>query len=224
MKKGMMILLLIVLTFSLPANESKKQKEIGILFSSLNNFGLTYRTGTEKGLWRFNALTMHGQSIDDSGLSDIEVIEDSTSFLEGKIEEFNRTFDLSTSFGKEFRKNIDGKLIFRYGFDVIFHFYYSNRKYKEEIDSSLREYYEKRTKYEPGIGFLIGFNYLINKSIIFGAEIIPNCVYSINNSYSENITKEDYYNYIRKIVKDVDSNGIKFNLSNSAKLSLIYQF
>jgi hypothetical protein len=38
------------------AQEPVKQREIGLAFRNLHEFGLTFKTGNDKSLWRFNAV------------------------------------------------------------------------------------------------------------------------------------------------------------------------
>ena len=62
MKKPFIILLFLSMPCLLLAQEKVKQKENGLTFSNLDNFGLTFRTGTDKSLWRFNTLFLSGNS------------------------------------------------------------------------------------------------------------------------------------------------------------------
>jgi len=63
MKKSLFILTALSMSFFLMAQGQSKQKEIGLVFNNLNNFGLTFRTGTEKALWRFNTLYLSGNNM-----------------------------------------------------------------------------------------------------------------------------------------------------------------
>lgn len=56
MKKLFVILLCLSATLLSEAQENPKQKEAGIIFNNLDNFGLTYKIGNNKALWRFNTL------------------------------------------------------------------------------------------------------------------------------------------------------------------------
>lgn len=62
--------LLLVICFSvfsiLHSQETKKQKEVGLVFSNLDNFGLTYRSGTANSLFRLNTLFISGANIERS--------------------------------------------------------------------------------------------------------------------------------------------------------------
>jgi hypothetical protein len=54
------------MSYYLMAQETVKQKEIGLVFSNLDNFGLTFKTGTDKSLWRFNTLFISGSNMDNT--------------------------------------------------------------------------------------------------------------------------------------------------------------
>jgi hypothetical protein len=56
MKKSLLILFALSYAFIGNAQETVKQQEVGLVFRSLNNFGLTYKVGTKKSLWRYQAL------------------------------------------------------------------------------------------------------------------------------------------------------------------------
>jgi len=64
MKKTFLILLTIASTFSISAQEKTKQKEVGITFSNLNDFGLSYKFGNSNSVWRINTLFTSGSNID----------------------------------------------------------------------------------------------------------------------------------------------------------------
>jgi hypothetical protein len=55
------------MSFFVMAQETIKRKEIGLVFSDLNNFGLTFRTGTDKSLWIFKTLLISGGTFDQIG-------------------------------------------------------------------------------------------------------------------------------------------------------------
>lgn len=67
MKKA--IVFFVSLTFSFLANaqeERERVKELGILFTDFESFGLTYRFGSEKAVWRLNALFLNGSSQEET--------------------------------------------------------------------------------------------------------------------------------------------------------------
>lgn len=46
MRKSLLILLCLSMSYVLMAQETVKQQEIGLVFGNPDNFGLTYKTGT----------------------------------------------------------------------------------------------------------------------------------------------------------------------------------
>jgi len=89
MKKNVLILLTIIMSYTLMAQQ--KQKEVGLVFNNLNNFGLSYKTGTNKALWRFNTMFISGYNINSS--SDRDSISDVNN---------ENLFGFGISMGREF--------------------------------------------------------------------------------------------------------------------------
>ena len=201
MKKLSLILLSLIFPFLLMAQEKTKQKEVGLLFSNLDNFGLTFKTGTNKSLWRFNTLYLSGNN---------------NNQIADSIETNSNSFGFNVQFGKEFRTTIAQNLEFRYGADLSFRFNHSESDRNDKtIDDSDR--YFRRDYYEPGINLVIGLNYVINDHLVFGAEILPFVSYITGK---EKIEGDYYYGD-----KETDISGFRFGLSNtSARLSLVYRF
>jgi len=199
MKKLSLLILALIMSFIVMAQEKTKQREVGLVFNSLNSFGLTYKTGNEKSLWRYTTLFMNGTYS--------EVISDDDS----QNANDNNT-GMGLKLGKEIRKKINDKLDFRYGADLSFS--YRQRYFK----SSTRE--ETSKTYIPGLNLVLGLNYVLNNHFIIGAELLPFLDYSIG-SRTEKYEVSD--GTITNIEKDVKS--ISYGLdSSSAMLSILYRF
>ncbi len=202
MKKIILILSCICSSFFLMAQEKTTNKEIGIAFSNLDEFGITFRIGSEKSLWRFNTILV----------SEVE--------YNYSLDEYKSTdgdFNCGLKIGREYRKSVTENLELRYGTDISFRFSNSNYEYDSETDDS--NDYNRETKYYiPGVNIVLGFNYILKNNFILGAEILP----SIN--YYKRIDKYDYPNNNVENIKNKTS-YFKYNLSNSsAVLSLVYRF
>lgn len=201
MKKLSLIILSLIFPFLLISQEKTKQKEVGLLFSSMNQFGITFKTGTNKSLWRFNTLYLSGYNKNE--------VEDSS-------DNKSNNYGFNVQVGHEFRTNINDKLEFRYGADISFHFY----QFERDVDDKTvddRDFYSKRTIYEPGINIVIGFNYIINDKLVFGAELLPSISYGIGEE-----KEEKYYNDYSTVT---DISGLSYGFStSSARLSLVYRF
>ena len=191
------------MSYYLMAQETVKQKEIGLVFSNLDNFGLTFKTGTDKSLWRFNTLFISGNNMDNT--SDSIVNKQSNIGFSVKI-------------GKEYRKKIVDNLELRFGADLSFS--YSQSKY-DYNDKTINDYDRKneRTTYQPGINLVFGLNYKFNDKFILGAELLPSFNY-ITGTFVE----KNYSNSNNEDLKS-DISGFSYGLSNtSVLLSLSYRF
>lgn len=203
MKKSMMILMIITMSIFATAQEKTKQKELGLTFRNLDSFGLSYKTGSEKALWRFNTLLLSGNKSEEK--SD-NVSNDQSSA------------GVSVSFGREYRKSILDDLEFRYGADVSFSYTKSKTDYS---DQNYPDYARKieRTSYHPGINVVLGLNYVINQKIVVGVEVLPSFSYNTGESVETN-----YYETGDEEVKS-DLSGYSYGLSNtSALISIAYRF
>ena len=166
MKKSLLIISAILIALSSYSQDStininKKQKEVAIAFRNLNNFGLSYKFGNSRSMWRINTLLSEGGKFEQK--------YDSTTRRKSS------SIGFGVQFGKEFRKEIAKKLELRYGADVSFTFNYS--KIGVSSDS-----FTETVRYIPSLNLIFGFNYEIKNNIIFGIEIMPNISYSISES------------------------------------------
>ncbi len=203
MKKSLLILTALTMSFFLMAQGQSKQKEIGLVFSNLDNFGLTFRIGTEKALWRFNTLYLSGHNVTQTSDS-------------SETKSISNGFGLKL--GREWRKTIVGNLEFRIGADLSFNF----SKLINDIDDKTlndQDMVRESTTYEPGINLVLGFNYVIHDQFVIGAEVMPSFSYIMGTS----VTKA-YYNNNGNEVKGKIS-GFNYGLSNTwVLLNLIYRF
>ena len=203
MKKILLSLLITTLFTALNAQETDKLrvKEVGLTFYNLDGFGITYRIGNEKAVWRFNTAFSNGDQSSDQN-------QTYTNFVVG------------VNAGREWRKTLSEKLDFRFGFDV--QYYYQLAQIEHAV--SPPNFDNKSISHTGGVNLVLGFNYEITESVYIGAEILPyihstNTIYSgsniytdqFGNSYSESYEREQYN----------DSFGLQ---NNSALVSIIYKF
>jgi len=203
MRKSLLILLCLAMSYILMAQETTKQKEVGIVFQNLDNFGLTYKTGTNKSLWRFNTLILSG--------SKSEQIADS-------IVNKNNNMGFGVKIGREYRKDIAEHLELRFGADLSFTYSQSKSDFDDKtIDNHDR--LNERTNYQTGLNLVFGFNYALSDNIIIGAELLPGFSYSTGES-----TDKSYYTNSGEEIKS-EISGFNYGLSNtSALISLVYRF
>lgn len=109
MKKIFFLTAILILSFTAKAQEVTKQKEAGINFQNLSNFGLSFKTGSEQALWRMNAsLNGHGRT--------------PNTFIDN-LERKESSFGYGISLGREMRKPITENFEWRYGIDLFTGFY-----------------------------------------------------------------------------------------------------
>lgn len=199
MKKLLLLLLITSTSIIVNGQEKTKQKEVGLSFSNLDNFGLTYKFGTTKSMWRINTLLASGANR-NTGV--------------GASENESTSVDFGLKFGKEFRKPVTTKLELRYGADISIDYSYSKGL---AISPSLPGSYTTKTStYSPGINFVLGFNYLISENILIGTEILPGFKYTKGTSTTSFGLNSEETN---------DISGFEYGLSNSsALLSISYRF
>ncbi|MBR9978024.1 MAG: hypothetical protein KFH87_08045 [Bacteroidetes bacterium] len=186
----------------LSAQEAEQRKEVGIIFGNLDNFGFTYRTGTEKCLWRFNGLSVNGRSMEQTA--------DSSVWDEGTI-----GFNLAV--GREYRTKLSGDLEFRYGADLSF-IYSQQTTDRDDLSWMDRDRNQEWTNYGSGILLLFGFNYLIGEKLLFGAELQPHFTYIFGKQTERN----QYSDEVQE--KSTESSVFNYGFSSSSvKLSLVYR-
>jgi hypothetical protein len=203
MKKSLLLLTAFILPFFMMAQGKSRQDEIGLVFSSLNNYGLTFKIGTQKGLWRFTTLNLSGNNQ--------KAVADSLTTK-------NMTTAFGLKIGREWRTTIIGNLEFRYGADLAFTYSHS----KNETDDGFVDQYssdQESTTYTPGINLVLGFNYVFLNKFVVGFEAMPYFNYIIGTS-----TQQNYYSNNKEDVKSKIS-GFTYGLSNTSLLvSLVYRF
>ncbi|SMO84474.1 hypothetical protein SAMN06265379_10998 [Saccharicrinis carchari] len=204
MKKYFLIVLCVSISSILMAQETQKQKEVGLIFSNLDNFGLTYKTGNNKALWRFTTLFLNGEND------------------ESKKDAFKRTqnyFGFGVKVGREYRIPLAENMELKYGTDLSFQ--YSRSKYElDYTDPDHSDQLDERTIYQPGLNLVFGFNYWLSDNIVLGVELLPEFSYKTG----EIIEKGNYYGNGDNDLKS-DVSGFNYGLSNnSALLSVAYKF
>jgi hypothetical protein len=203
MKKVIILLSFLTSAMYVSAQENPKQKEVGLAFGSLDNFGLTFKTGSEKSLWRFNALVLNGSTSEEN---------------EDSLKSTRKYAGFNIGIGKEFRKPITENLELRYGADLSFKYSYS---FSDDDDLSFDNHDRLREQkiYEPGLNLVFGINYVYKSKFVFGAELKPGFSYFTGKSSTKN-----YYSNDGTTI-DTDLSGINYGFSNtSALLTMAYRF
>ena len=198
-KKLTLVLLALFVSSAIQAQTESslgKIQEVGISFSSLNNFGFIYRAGQPKSIWRFGTNFINGSSNSDESPT-------------GKDK--SSSFGFRLDVGKEFRRPITEKLDLRHGINLGFNF-----SHFSDPGETTGELDMKLQSFGPSLGYIIGINFTISPNIYLGAEIIPGISYSsTKTTFTDNVGSDNTY-------KDHELN---YGFSNgSALLSLVYRF
>lgn len=193
----MYVTLCLLLVSGVQAQEKTKVRELGFTASNLDQFGITYRVGHEKAVWRFNTM-----------LLDLTIRDDDANGLVTT----GTTIRGSFSVGREWRKSLADKLELRYGADISLLAGYA----ETEMDSpNIGITTSESTEITPGLNAVIGFNYLITDRFLVGAEFLPGFRYIISETTSEN----------GGIESTTERNLFDFGFdNNAARLSLVYRF
>lgn len=222
MKKLCLCLCAIVLTSSLIAQE--KRKEVSINLGSSNSYGISYRSGTAKSLWRFNLLSSYVGINNSQGENETEFSNGQENEIDtSKIE--NSSYGIGLSIGKEFRNTIANKVEFRYGFDVGLNYSHGTSESQGNYNNITNLYINKskHNAYTPSINGILGFNYILNKNLAFGIEVLPRISY--HNTKTTGTRTYENGNDIEKVKTDSSSSYFRFDLNNdSSRLSLAYRF
>lgn len=179
------------------STSKSKVKELGIVFSNFDNYGLTFRIGNQKRVLRINTLSFNNY----------QNLESSDSL----IYETKNT-GIGTSIGLEFRKNISNEFQLRAGVDGIYRY----TKTISEYDNQSEIDYNEQTLNTYGLGLVLGANYVYREKLVLGVEIVPS--YRITRGQQKN--HQALADIAAQKIK-----GSSFGLSNgSATLSIAYRF
>lgn len=201
MKKLIIIITILFAMLSVSAQEKVKQQEIGLVFQNLNNFGVTYKFGYQKSMWRLKSIY--------GGMSNYTKKDDTSK-------DSNSANYFGLGFGKQFTASIDDNLDFIYGMDISGSL--MNYKNIDSFSESDLEKTDENTMYTAGINLVLGFNYVLNERFVFGAEVLPGVSYS-----SENRNIKDEFNPSNDYEYKDTGFDIGFS-SSSASLSIAYRF
>ena len=203
MKKVFLIICLFSISFFVSAQEIAKQKQVGLVFYNFDNFGISFKTGTNKSAWRFNTMMLTGREDEIKG---------------DNLERKTTNFGFGLSIGKEFRVDVAKNLEMYYGADLGFN-YQKSKTETETKENLLKVTSTVESKiFTPQLSLVLGMNYVINDKIVIGAEILPTLRYNIG----EETEKRTGMNVLEE---KRDISGFNYSLSNtSVRLTLAYRF
>jgi len=155
-------------------DNKSKINELGVSISG-SAFGIRYKSGNDKALLRLTLLSTSGSMNKQKTPSDSK----------SKSNDFGIGFNV----GFEKRKSVSDNFYLYYGSDLINSF--DRNKYENDSSAS----FNKHSSYSVGLGFILGFHYMVNSKINISSEIMPSIIYS-NEKYSfdqsGNITESSY--------------------------------
>jgi hypothetical protein len=194
----------VMMSISVFAQHPDFVKEIGLSFSSLDNFGVSFKFGKETSPWKIGAFTLSDtwakeKSINPDGLKLMSMNQNSNGF--------------SVQLGKEFRNEIIDNVYFTFGPDYNFINYNMKYNYQmNEISVDVLNYDLKYNIHE--LGFNLGFTYVYNDKIVLQAFMIPGIYYlKASGKFEEG----------NNIIETINQKGIEYNLNNNIQFTIAYR-
>jgi hypothetical protein len=199
MKKIMFIIMLSMTSFfnTFAQDTPAKVSEVGLTFSTLTNYGLRYKYGSDNTLLRLTALVFNGSNL----------TSDYTNYTVNGVN-YEPTSSPANSLGAglnigfEKRKSIGDKLYFYYGLDLISSFNQSNNNntapftstYNATVNNVYTQYSAVLNNYNSnnsktissGLGIVLGIARKINDSFSISAELLPSVLYKYTNTNTTN--------------------------------------
>ncbi len=223
-------------------NSPKKVNELGLGFTSINNYSLQYRWGNETRMFRITGSVtglMGGSSNNNNNNIQTDTSQTSTVTKLHSSSPFNMTATLNLSmlhikpiFDKE-------KFGLVYGPMIGASYNYLHNRNSSTIDYYTASVITKTLEQEststgqtikPYLGFVFGLMYKITNNIIIYGEVAPNIYYSYFTTYSK-ITNKTIYNagFSTTISKNkLDNQSYNYGISNltnsNAMITIVYRF
>jgi len=230
---------------------SGKVSELGLVFTNLNSFGLRYKYGNKKTLFRITSVVLNGANTSKN--IDASSINGASTSISGTPSS-NIGFGLNIGF--EIRKPINENLFLFYGIDLINSFTQSNTN---TVSPSTYSYNFTDTNnvqrtlstlvnntssstsinLSSGLGFVVGMTYKVNTFFSISAELVPTIsyTYASANTASTNYNVQwipdkignKTYNYTPTTFTNTTSNqtaitrGINYGIANTGA-SIILSF
>lgn len=181
-----------------PKERPAKATEIGLVFSGLHSFGITFRVGNERALWRLNNVRVNGANSQQKS--------DSITITRPEL-----GFGLAV--GREWRKPIKERFTLRGGADLG---YSLNRSIYQQEDISIfnNDYKIVTDTHVPSVNLVLGLNVMLASRLLLGVEVLPAFNYVIFHQ------RTTYPGIVQE--STIVSYNFGMNFSN-ALLSLVYK-
>lgn len=142
----------------------RKHHELGITFSSLNSFGLKYKYGSEKNLFRLSVLSLNLSSNNKKTGTDDN--QKTSGYGAGISLGWEHHFILTRAFQLYF--GIEAGASYSYSMDTYYH---------------VVEFSQTTWSINPSLSVIFGAGYTLNKRFVFSAEIAPGVIYSYGKTF-----------------------------------------
>lgn len=199
MRKTAFIILFSCLFIQATAQEKSKKHELGLSLSSFNSFGVVYRFGTEKNLWRISTVNTFIRRSETKSINSISNRKD-TSFGIG--------------IGKEFRTNIDQKNQFRWGIEASYRYRKDHSDFRS-LNTGILDRTQTNTTNVIGIQAILGVNFPMGERLLLGVEILPAFTYEYGTEFEERVNPT--------FVNEFDNSEYRFSLSNNGSV-IVFTF
>lgn len=143
------------------SQEGTTSKSIGICFSNLNSFGIRYKVGNDKSMFRITALSL------SAGHSDYDYASGTTTK--------RGAAGFALNFGVECPVKTIDQFSFYCGGELQGSFHHSKTEQTGSDDT-------KTSTYETGAGFVAGFSYRFKSNISLAAELVPALDYTYSKT------------------------------------------
>ncbi|MCK9204503.1 MAG: hypothetical protein M0P58_08750 [Bacteroidales bacterium] len=196
----LIIIALIVPTFLSAQEQAPTRKhEVGITFSSLNSFGLTYKTGRKSTMFRLGLLSLNLQNNN---------LKNDNDSINHKYSGYGVGFRL----GFEKRIQLVQNFNFLIGLDAGCSYEYRREKDKDyNVTQPIATYWTVT----PSLSCVIGASYIFKDALVISAEVYPSIWYSFGkNTYENGDAKHE-----------VKTTQLGFGFNNTtASLTFAYRF
>jgi hypothetical protein len=180
--------------------------QVGVNFSSLNSFGLDFKTGSEKTLFRLSLLSLNFENDSRWGRS------------QDSIDIKNQSYGFGVRLGFERHLPIVAHLNFIWGLGLGCDYRYQKQ------NQETRYYYNNRDvstwNLTPQIYAIAGVTYTVGDHLVIGAEITPAIRYTYGISKQTSFTSSSGTSEYT----ETTTSTFSFSASNLASLSLAYRF
>lgn len=200
MRKLLFVFAALIASMLVQAQQARSVKELGVVFYNGDQYGLTYRFGTEKGLWRVNVVSLGG--------SNLKSLDNDFTQME------ENAFNMNLSFGREIRWRIRRSIALRLGADLSYGLSTTKTRSDSNHDLTFDET-NNMVNHAPGFNLMYGFNLQLS-NFLLGVEVKPSVQYNMTS-------RETWYMNAR--MSNTDENRFNWGLSTTpVQLSIVYQF